>query len=135
VGARSALWFEGGRGGGTVVVALWYRAVIVVVVASGYCCSWAAVPVRPRWVVVCWRRAIVVCGWGMVVRGWGMIVRGWGMVMVVLCGRGVMVVLCGGGCPSSWGPRSRLYGAITVALLHVPPLLPFFAAVVGRCCS
>jgi hypothetical protein len=84
VGARSALWFEGGRGGGTVVVAVWYWVVVVVVVALGYCCSWAAVPVLLRWVVVCWRRAIVVRGWGMVVRGWGMIVRGWGMVVVVV---------------------------------------------------
>jgi hypothetical protein len=93
VGARSALWFEGGCGGGTVVVALWYRAVVVVV-ASGCCCSWAAVPVRPRWVVVCWCRAVVVGGWGMVVLGWGMIVRGWGMVVVVgWCGSGVGVVL------------------------------------------
>jgi hypothetical protein len=125
VGARSALWFEGGCGGGTVVVALWYRAVVVVV-ASGCCCSWAAVPVRPRWVVVCWRQAVVVGGWGMVVLGWGMVVVvGWcgsgvGVVLSVVVGPAVTFVRHYRRCLSSRPtPVALLRGAVVVVVVHV----------------
>jgi hypothetical protein len=89
-GCRRPFALEDGGGGrsfrGVVLGWSWWgygcgRAMVsgsgmVVVVASRCCCSWAAVPVRPCWVIVCWRRAVVVGGWGMVVLGWGMIVRG-----------------------------------------------------------